>query len=699
MYQSFIFNAQYYYNQGEAYYNEGKYHKAIEYFTQAIELNHNYTDAYHYKGNALSALGKNEDAIEFYNKAIELNPKRATVYYNKGNALSALGKNEDAIECHNKAIELKPNFADAYNGKGNALYALGKKVDAIEFYNKAIELNPNHANAYHNKGVALSALGKNEDAIKLYDKAISLNPNYALYYCSKGVALAALGKNEDAIEFYNKAIELNPNDANAYYNKGLALSALGKNEDAIKLYDKAISLNPNYALYYCSKGKALNDLAKEHEALACFNKAYEISKSGNLGNNLSQGNINYINETLSQDREELLKKLTELQKITTQTEQAVKTLNQNNPTVKKAVEQLKSLTKQKNELTNKAIDSLDPTKASKDTLTDKESVQSLSKQMSDMEAKLQAFMQNMFTDIKKDNGMLKEGQNEIYTGMQIGFTDVKAEQKNQISQLAKYGKQLKATTKAIAEMQQTTIAMKAKLAADSKVSQKDKQVMESRINTIAEKMQTLAKQDDVEAITLEMIKLISEAKITKGRLADLEDDIDNILERQDKTDERLEKLELLNKTVEAMKAKIAADSKASNKDKQVMEGRINAIVEKMQNLANKDDVESITLEMTKLMSEAKITKGRLADLEDDVDSLIGKQEEPIEINIVSSILYNNPLLNHPTLLKDAAKHFGISKAIDLSQTLSQQLVEDAMSNNDSELILAGIISLSLNSNH
>lgn len=77
----------------------------------------------------------------------------------------------------------------------------------------------------------------------------------------------------------------------------------------IECCDKAILIKPNQAYYYCKKGSALNSLGQEVSALECFNQAFEISKSGNLGDYLSNAQINYINTTLSQEREDLIKKV------------------------------------------------------------------------------------------------------------------------------------------------------------------------------------------------------------------------------------------------------------------------------------------------------------------------------------------------------------------------------------------------------
>ena len=93
--------------------------------------------------------------------------------------------------------------------------------------------------------------------------------------------------------------------AQDWLDKGNTLFAKQKLQ-AIAAYDRAIQLKPDDALYHCSKGKVLQMLGNEQLALEFYNKAYEISKTASLGSNLSQGNIQYIKNTLSKDRESLL---------------------------------------------------------------------------------------------------------------------------------------------------------------------------------------------------------------------------------------------------------------------------------------------------------------------------------------------------------------------------------------------------------
>ena len=219
------------------------YHRAKEYYEEAIRIDPDYADAHFNKGLALSALGQKEEAIKCYDEAIRIDPDDASVYYNKGLALSDLGQNEKAIKCYSEAIRIDPDYANAYYNKAVALSDLGRNEEAVKCYDEARRIDPDDASFRYNKGTALSDLGQKEEAIKCYDEAIRIDPDKGNAYYNKGTALSDLGRKEEAVKAYDEAIRINPDDGDAYYNKGTALSALGRNEEAVKCYDEARRLS------------------------------------------------------------------------------------------------------------------------------------------------------------------------------------------------------------------------------------------------------------------------------------------------------------------------------------------------------------------------------------------------------------------------------------------------------------------------
>jgi len=128
-------------------------------------------DPSHIKPEAIELFNRGGDcyqsgdlmgAIDLWSQAIDLDPNFANAYYNRGTAYNYLKRYEEAIADYIRAIDIDPNFAYAYNGRGIAYKNLKRYEEAIADHTRAIELDPNDANAYYNRGNAHKDLKRYE---------------------------------------------------------------------------------------------------------------------------------------------------------------------------------------------------------------------------------------------------------------------------------------------------------------------------------------------------------------------------------------------------------------------------------------------------------------------------------------------------------------------------------------------------------
>ena len=143
----------------------------ITFYSNAIELNPNYADAYNNRGFAYKNKGDHDRAIYDYNRVLEIDPNYAFAYNNRGNANRKKGDNDRAISDYNRALEIDPNLALAYNNRGWVYYLKGDYDRAISDYTKAIEIDPNYSIAYYNRGSAYKKKGDKDNARKDFEKA------------------------------------------------------------------------------------------------------------------------------------------------------------------------------------------------------------------------------------------------------------------------------------------------------------------------------------------------------------------------------------------------------------------------------------------------------------------------------------------------------------------------------------------------
>jgi tetratricopeptide (TPR) repeat protein len=86
----------------------GPYEDAIEYFTQSMAMDPNYSEYYNDRGTVHFKMGHLQDAERDYLRAIELSPPDAEVWTNLGQCDRAMERMDDAIAAYSRALDRDP---------------------------------------------------------------------------------------------------------------------------------------------------------------------------------------------------------------------------------------------------------------------------------------------------------------------------------------------------------------------------------------------------------------------------------------------------------------------------------------------------------------------------------------------------------------------------------------------------------------
>jgi ribosomal protein S12 methylthiotransferase accessory factor len=134
--------------------------KALEYFTQSLELNPTEQDVpsiYSYMGVSFNEMGEYLKALDVLKKAETYDNERTDIYNSMGFSHFKLKEHERAIECFKKVLQLDPGSAIDYANIASNYRDMGQKEKAIQYYEMSLAMDPSIEFAREN----LLKLGQN----------------------------------------------------------------------------------------------------------------------------------------------------------------------------------------------------------------------------------------------------------------------------------------------------------------------------------------------------------------------------------------------------------------------------------------------------------------------------------------------------------------------------------------------------------
>ena len=157
----------------------------IKYFSKALELAPNLTEAYEKRGMLYFFQGQFDNVIQDFQAYIRLAPPKAEAYRMLGIGYLNSGFYERAIDRFTRAIEMESELASAYANRAEAYRLSGKYEETILDSTKAIELGGdprNIADAYRTRAKAFRKTGRNELSAEDIRSSWQIDPRYAYYF-------------------------------------------------------------------------------------------------------------------------------------------------------------------------------------------------------------------------------------------------------------------------------------------------------------------------------------------------------------------------------------------------------------------------------------------------------------------------------------------------------------------------------------
>jgi tetratricopeptide (TPR) repeat protein len=279
--------------KGHTFYNEDNYSKAIELYTEALNANPNYDEAYYWIASAKYALKKYSEAIPYYDKAIELNPNNDEAYYYRALTNYNLEAFEKTLPDFDKAIALNPDVASMYHWRGEAKYSLNLYEDAILDFSKSLELNKNDGNSFNGRANSYYMLKKYKEARIDYTKAMEFLPDKAhTYQRWRGICNYNLNDTQEALNDFKAFLVKDSNDSYILLMTGHSLYVLEDYQQAIEYYNKAIGIVPDYTEAFYWRGYSYFNLGKKAEAKRDVDKAISLDPANETYLKFKRDNLN-----------------------------------------------------------------------------------------------------------------------------------------------------------------------------------------------------------------------------------------------------------------------------------------------------------------------------------------------------------------------------------------------------------------------
>lgn len=159
-------------------------------------------------GNTEFEKGNFHKAVKFYTKAINKDSLNILYRYNRANSKSKAGLFSDAAVDYEIVIAKEKNNPDYYFNRGTNYYFLRMFAEAKSDMDMAIKLNPHNAGFYLNRSNVMLALGKPSGALNDVSRAITLDSTNAENYARRAMIYFSMNNMAMGCSDAKKALSL-----------------------------------------------------------------------------------------------------------------------------------------------------------------------------------------------------------------------------------------------------------------------------------------------------------------------------------------------------------------------------------------------------------------------------------------------------------------------------------------------------------
>jgi tetratricopeptide (TPR) repeat protein len=195
----------------------------------------------------------------------------------------------------------------------------------------------------------------------------------------------------------------------------------------------------------------------------------------------------------------------------------------------------------------------------------------------------------------------------------------------------------------------------------------------------------------------EVNKIRKDQEILNSEVNKVKNDMALLNKKHDALCEIFKKADVIIKNLEERQLEQGRDAENVSKTFEQLKITVLSIEKEIKSsgmrFTEKTVIDALVKKVTELDCNNEFNLEMLYQFKQALDGLKRNFPENNFVYYINDVIYDNELLNHPDLLQPSVKEFGLCKLLDMSERLSQDFISEVVAQNDSELLLAGLVSI------
>lgn len=265
--------------QAQQYLKQWRYPKAIDKYTEAIDLDSTRVDFLKDRGDVFMQMEKFDRAKEDYSLAIRRDSTFGLGYLGMADWYATIDSKNDTLDWFlemalENCAELKDQ-AEALATAGRVRFIEGDFKEAEHFISAALRLDGENKKSRFLMSNIFFEMNKREEAVGILEELVKEDKNNMEYLITLGYAYCYVEKYQESAKILERALFYEPDNPYALANMSLTRLRQNRNSEANKLVDRSLNIDPSNPYAHYVKGLLYIAEDKNQKACKSFNKAMD----------------------------------------------------------------------------------------------------------------------------------------------------------------------------------------------------------------------------------------------------------------------------------------------------------------------------------------------------------------------------------------------------------------------------------------